>query len=119
MPLADLAGQCLICGAACQLWEMAERQLAELGLEVRPRIVAGSVDWMHELVSAGVGLGLSPHATRLPAGLVSRPVEQPAVSRTLSLATKRGRLYSPPVKAFVDLALQPARRTYPGSGPVA
>ena len=113
VPLADLAGQSLISCAACQLWEMAERQLTELGLEVHPRIVAGSLNWMHELVSAGVGLGLSPHATRLPAGLVSRPVEQPSVSRTLSLATKRGRLYSPPVKAFVDLALQPSRRHAP------
>jgi DNA-binding transcriptional LysR family regulator len=113
VPLADLAGQSLISCAACQLGEMAERQLGEFGLEVHPRIVAGSLDWMHELVSAGVGLGLSPQATRLPTGLVSRPVEQPSVSRTLSLATKRGRLYSPPVKAFVDLALQPSRRHAP------
>jgi DNA-binding transcriptional LysR family regulator len=108
--LADLAGEPLICSTACQFWEVAERQLAELGREVRPRIVTGSIGWMHELVAAGVGLGLSPHGSSLPAGLVSRPVDQPAVSRTLSLATKRGRLYSPPVKAFVDLALQPSRR---------
>jgi DNA-binding transcriptional LysR family regulator len=110
VPLAELAGQCLICGTACQLWETAERQLSELGLALRPRITAGSTSWMHELVAAGVGLGLSSHATSPPAGLVSLPVEQPAVSRTLSLATKRGRLYSPPVKAFVDLALQTGRR---------
>jgi DNA-binding transcriptional LysR family regulator len=110
LPLTELAGQCLICGAACQFWEAAERELAALGLEARPRIVTGSIDWMHDLVAAGIGLGLSPHGINLPAGLVSRPLGQPAVSRTLSLATKRGRLYSPPVKAFVDLALQPARR---------
>ncbi len=115
--LADLAGQPLICSTACQFWEVAERQLTELGREVRPRIVTGSIGWMHELVAAGVGLGLSPHGSSLPAGLVSRPVDQPAVSRTLSLATKRGRLYSPPVKAFVDLALRPTLRQPPSVAP--
>ena len=54
-------------------------------------------------------MGLSPGAGRLPEGLVGRPVEAPPVERPVSLATKRGRLYSPPVKAFVDLALQPPR----------
>lgn len=110
VPLASLAGQPLIGCAACQFWELAQQQLAALGLEVRPRISAGSVEWLHELVAAGIGLGLSPHASHLPVGLTSRPLDQPPVSRSLSLATKRGRLYSPPVKAFVDLALQPTRR---------
>jgi hypothetical protein len=33
-----------------------------------------------------------------------------ALVREINLTTKRGRLYSPPVKAFVDLALKPRPR---------
>ena len=106
VPLAELAGLPLLCGAGCGFWEEAERQLAERGLEVRPRAVAGCEAWLHELVAAGVGVGLGAGTGPLPEGLVGRPVEAPAVGHPVSLATKRGRLYSPPVKAFVDLALQ-------------
>jgi LysR family hydrogen peroxide-inducible transcriptional activator len=110
VPLAEVGRLPLICGAGCHHWEAAERQLAELGAEVRPRVVAGSIDWMLDLVAAGVGVGLTPYGGGLPPGLVGVPVEAPPLRRVVSLATKRGRLYSPPVKAFVDLALQPGRR---------
>jgi len=60
-------------------------------------------------VSAGVGVGVTAHHVDLPQGLVGRPVEGTAVAHEINLATKRGRLYSPPVKAFVDLALKPRR----------
>ena len=56
---------------------------------------------------AGVGIGVSAHHSGLPQGLVSRPVEGAALTHEINLTTKRGRLYSPPVKAFVDLALKP------------
>ena len=79
VPLAELAGLPLLCGAGCSFWEEAERQLAERGLEVRPRAVAGSEAWLHELVAAGVGVGLGAGTGPLPEGLVGRPVEAPAV----------------------------------------
>ena len=49
----------------------------------------------------------------LPQGLLSRPVEGAALAHEINLTTKRGRLYSPPVKAFVDLALKPRRPPQP------
>ena len=51
-----------------------------------------------------------PRGPVLRAGLVSRPVAGTAVAQEVSLATKRGRLYSPPVRAFVELALCPRRQ---------
>jgi LysR family transcriptional regulator, hydrogen peroxide-inducible genes activator len=115
VPLAEVGRLPLICGAGCHHWEAAERQLAELGAEVRPRVVTGSIDWTLDLVAAGVGVGLTPYGGGLPPGLVGVPVEAPPLRRVVSLATKRGRLYSPPVKAFVDLALQPAHRQAAGA----
>jgi DNA-binding transcriptional LysR family regulator len=117
VPLGEVVDYPLICGADCLFWEAAERRLAELGLTVRPKIVAGSMDWLLDLVAAGVGIGLGPCGEALPAGLVSRPVAAPPVSHPVSLATKRGRLYSPPVRAFVELALKPRRSE--ATGPAA
>jgi DNA-binding transcriptional LysR family regulator len=108
--LADLAGQPLVCGDGCPFWEAAERAGAEAGVALMPKAVATRSEWLHELVSAGVGIGLVAMPQHLPPGLVARPVEGAANSQQIQLTTKRGRLYSPPVKAFVDLALRPRSR---------
>ena len=60
-----------------------------------------------------MGVGLAAHYSDLPRGLVTRPVEGMALIHEINLTTKRGRLYSPPVKAFVDLALKPRPRSQP------
>ncbi|HEX6013526.1 MAG TPA: LysR family transcriptional regulator substrate-binding protein, partial [Geminicoccaceae bacterium] len=87
-----------------------ERSFAERGLEVTPKAVATRVEWLFELVEAGVGVGVCASHPKLPPGLVGRPVAGTALTREINLTTKRGRLYSPPVKAFVDIALKPRPR---------
>ena len=67
----------------------------------------GTAARARELVDAGVGVGVCAHNAELPRGLVSRPIDGMALVHEINLTTKRGRLYSPPVKAFVDLALKP------------
>lgn len=119
VPLAEIAAYPLICSGGCLHWEMAERQLRELGLEARPKVVVGSAEWLEELVAAGLGLGIGPRGPALRTGLVSRPVAAPVDSQEVSLATKRGRLYSPPVRAFVELALRPGRAQAPPLAPAS
>jgi hypothetical protein len=46
-------------------------------------------------------------------GLVGRPLLEPPLETSVMLATKRGRLYSPPVRAFVEIALAPRRSASP------
>jgi DNA-binding transcriptional LysR family regulator len=113
IPLPDLAGEALICGEGCPLWETAARAFAEAGIDVAPKAVAGRAEWVFELVSAGVGIAVATPYGHLPAGLVARPVTGAVESHDINLTTKRGRLYSPPVKAFIDLALRPRRETQP------
>jgi LysR family transcriptional regulator, hydrogen peroxide-inducible genes activator len=110
VPLATLADQPLVCGDGCPFWEAADRSFRELGLQVTPKAVATRAEWLFELVSVGVGVGVCAHHADLPAGLVTRPVEGAALTHEINLTTKRGRLYSPPVKAFVDIALKPRPR---------
>ena len=108
--LEALAEHPLICGEGCPFWEAAERAFREAGLSVQPKAVVTRAEWLYELVGAGVGVGVASLHRDLPAGLVIRPVEGASMVHEINLTTKRGRLYSPPVKAFVDLALKPRRR---------
>ena len=91
--LADLP---LVCGDGCPFWEGTERSLREAGLTVTPKAIATRAEWLYELVSAGVGIGVAALLGDLPAGLVTRPVEGAALAHEINLTTKRGRLYSPP-----------------------
>lgn len=113
VPLAALAEEALVCGDGCPFWESAERAFGDQGLRVAPKAVVTRADWLFELVSAGAGVGVTAHHAGLPHGLVGLPVEGTATAHEINLATKRGRLYSPPVKAFVDLALRPRRSPQP------
>jgi DNA-binding transcriptional LysR family regulator len=111
--LAELALEPLVCGDGCPFWEAAERALRDAGNTVEPKAVTARAEWLFALVAAGVGIGVAARHADLPAGLGYRPIAGAALAREINLATKRGRLYSPPVKAFVDLALRPRRQNQP------
>lgn len=108
IPLGALAGAGVVCGDGCPFWGLVEQSLAEHGFQVTPKAVVSRIEWVFELVGMGVGVGVCASRPRLPPGLVGRPIAGAAVTCEITLTTKRGRLYSPPVKAFVDLALQVA-----------
>ena len=78
-----------------------------------PKAIATRAEWLFELVGAGVGIGVAALHRDLPPGLVSRPVEGAALPTRSTSPPSAGRLYSPPVKAFVDLALKPRPRPQP------
>jgi LysR family hydrogen peroxide-inducible transcriptional activator len=116
VPLRALVGERLIGRDQCLVLEAAARQLHEEGLLLRPRVVADSAEWLPVLVEDGLGVAVTTSRfDRLP-GLVARPIVDLVLDHHADLATKRGRPYSPPVKAFVDLALRPARRAQPAGG---
>ena len=110
VPLGQLAEEALVCGDGCPFWEAADRAFRDQGLVVTPKAIATRTEWLFELVGAGVGVGVCAHHADLPRGLVSRPIDGMTLVHEINLTTKRGRLYSPPVKAFVDLALKPRPR---------
>lgn len=113
VPLTVLADQPLLCGDGCPFWEATERSFREAGLTVTPKAIVSRAEWLHDLVRAGVGIGATALHTNLPADLVARPVDGASLAQDINLATKRGRLYSPTVKAFVDLALKPRAKIQP------
>ena len=110
VPLAELADESLVCGDGCPFWEAADRAFREQGISVTPKAIATRAEWLFELVGAGVGSWRCRPPHRSAAGLVSRPVEgMPPDPRDQPHHQARA-AYSPPVKAFVDLALKPRPR---------
>lgn len=108
--LAALAGETVVTCETCPFWPTIEDRLGQAGLTVRRRIVAGEVDWLRPFVRAGLGVGLRSTGHGLAEGLLARPLVDLDLIVQSQLATRRGRLYSPPVKAFIDLALRPRGR---------
>jgi DNA-binding transcriptional LysR family regulator len=106
--LEQLVGETIVCVERCPYW--AALQLShEEAVTLRPRIVVGRAQWLLDTVRSGIGIGLLSRHQALGHGLVGRPLQMPPPMGCLALATKRGRLYSPPVRAFVELTLAPRR----------
>jgi DNA-binding transcriptional LysR family regulator len=79
-------------------------------LAITPRIAVGQPGWLPALVKASAGVAVTGLRFGVPADLVGRAVAELPGTRDVYLATKRGRLYSPPAKAFRDLVLRSPKR---------
>jgi DNA-binding transcriptional LysR family regulator len=85
------------------------RRLEAVGLPARPRLVVDRVQWLLDAVHGGLGIGLVSQRQELGERLVGRPLQDPPFAQEVTLATKRGRLYSPPVRAFIEIAIASRR----------
>ncbi len=103
-----------MCVEQCVFWQRIEARLREDGVDKRPRVVVDTVDRIREVVRSGLGIALLADGHQLDGAIVGRPLEASDASAglPLTLATRRGRLYSPPVKAFIDIALRPPRQPF-------
>lgn len=61
-------------------------------------------DWILSMAAAGLGFSFIPEFSITTPGLISRPLIEPEIVRTVSLVTVRGRPHSPAVGAFVRAA---------------
>ena len=62
-------------------------------------------DWIQVMALAGLGFTFIPEFAVTVAGLLTRPLVEPEVTRVINLVTVRGRPYSPAVGAFVRTAM--------------
>lgn len=61
-------------------------------------------DWIQAMICAGMGCAVMPEFLPLMPGIATRVLEQPDVSRTISLVTVAGRRFSPAAQVFVRYA---------------
>ena len=96
----------------CEVFQPVRAELNTRGVYLRQVFSSPRDDWVQGMIKAGLGLGFFPEFSVTDPDLVVRPLVQPSFSRTIYLATVRGRPHSPAVGAFV----QEARRfPWPGS----
>ena len=105
---AELNEEPYVSRSNCEVFAVVRRDLVDRGILMRKVFSSTRDDWVQGMIKAGLGLGFFPEFAVTDTDLVVRPLVEPGYSRTIYLATVRGRPHSPVVGAFV----QEARR-YP------
>jgi DNA-binding transcriptional LysR family regulator len=106
----DLHDEPYVSRSNCEVFAPVRADLNSRGVFLRKVFSSPRDDWVQGMIKAGLGLGFFPEFAVSDPDLVVRPLIEPSYSRTIHLATVRGRPHSPAVGAFV----QEARR-YPWS----
>ena len=99
--LKDLDGERYLARVNCEYGTVMRQVLAEHGVDIRHRYRSERDDWIQSMIAAGMGYGFFPESAITLPGLVTRPLIEPEVSRTVNLVTVRGRAHSPAVGALV------------------
>jgi len=105
---AELHDEPYVSRSNCEVFAPVRKALTDRGIYLRQVFSSPRDDWVQGMIKAGLGLGFFPEFSVTDPDLVVRPLVDPSFSRTIYLATVRGRPHSPAVGAFV----QEARR-YP------
>src|SRR5262245_41444293 len=103
----DLSGLTYLARANCEYRDiLRDIRVSVGGPEFKTPYTSERDDWIQCMVLAGLGFTYLPEFAVTVPGLVTRPVVEPEVYRTVSIVTVRGRPHSPAVGAFVREAKQ-------------
>ncbi len=102
--LADLSGEPYVDRLACELREMVMEACESREVELYARFRSEREDWVQAMVLARIGFAFMPeYAVTLPE-LMQRPLVEPEVTRTISMAHVPGRKFSPAAAAMMRAA---------------
>ena len=100
--LKDLSKQSYVDRVSCEMREMVMAKAALEGVDLYARYRSEHEDWVQGMVLAGMGFAFMPEYAVTAKDLIVRPLIDPEVSRTVSLASTRGRKWSPAAHAFFE-----------------
>jgi DNA-binding transcriptional LysR family regulator len=101
VPMADIAGEAYLTRANCEYIGYLDGILQERMIEVQDVYRSEREDWIQSMVLAGMGICFIPEYTPVIPGVVTRPIVEPEVTRTIHIVTVAGRRFSPAVATFV------------------
>jgi DNA-binding transcriptional LysR family regulator len=103
---SELNGQPYVSRSNCEVFQFVSDDFARRGIATRKVFSSPRDDWVQGMIKAGLGFGFFPESCVSDPELVVRTLIEPTYSRTIYLATMRGRPHSPAVGAFVQAARQ-------------
>jgi DNA-binding transcriptional LysR family regulator len=97
----ELNGQPYVARTNSEAFQMVTDDFARRGVVTRKVFSSPRDDWVQNMIKAGLGFGFFPEYSVTDPDLIVRPLIDPSYSRTIYLATVRGRPHSPAIGAFV------------------
>ena len=113
VPMADIAGEAYLTRANCEYVGYLDGILQERMIKVQDVYQSEREDWIQSMVLAGMGICFIPEYTPVIPGIVTRPIVEPEVTRTIHIVTVAGRRFdigAPYGLLFAQLALSLAGR---------
>lgn len=104
--LTDLSGEAYVDRLSCEMRELVMSVCEDNGVELYARFRSEREDWVQAMVLAKIGFAFMPEYSVTLPDLVQRPLVEPSVSRTISLASVPGRPFSPATAAMIKTARQ-------------
>ncbi len=101
LSLADLDGAAYVDRLACEMREAVMGVCDARAVRLYARFRSEREDWVQAMVAAGLGFAFVPEYSISPSGAIQRPLTDPAVLRTVALATRPGRPHAPGVQRFL------------------
>jgi LysR family transcriptional regulator, hydrogen peroxide-inducible genes activator len=104
--VAELNGESYLSRINCEYKDHLRETCEANGAQVQRSYRSEREDWILTMVAAGIGICFLPEFCSTVPGVISRPVIDPPVQRTVSLVTVSGRRWSSPLSAFVKAVRQ-------------
>jgi LysR family hydrogen peroxide-inducible transcriptional activator len=102
----DLNGHRYLSRVNCEFGDYLQEVYRREHVELTRPYRSERDDWILSMAAAGLGFSFIPEFCVTMPGLLTRPLVDPKVVRTISLVTVRGRPHSPAVGAFVRSAMK-------------
>ena len=99
--VCELDGEPYVGRTNREVFQMVTQDFARRGVTTKKVFSSPRDDWVQKMIKAGLGFGFFPEYCVTDPDLVVRPLIEPEYSRTIYLATVRGRPHSPAIGAFV------------------
>ncbi|MEK9968120.1 MAG: LysR family transcriptional regulator [Ferrovibrio sp.] len=102
--LEELGGERYVNRTNCEFIDSLSELLSQRQLATRKTFRSDRDDWVQAMIMSGLGFGLLPESVVSMPGLITRPLIDPEIRRTINLVTVRGRPHTPAVASFVRTA---------------
>ncbi len=106
VPVSQLNGEPYLERLNCEYVSQYTHQSGTCDFEPDVRYRSEHEDWIQAMIVAGMGCACMPEFMALFPELLRRPLIDPQIKRTISVATVRGRKHSPIVGLFVSLCME-------------